>query len=328
MTCRYTLFIILFLTSFHLPAQYAPPAGQEGSTAIAADDPQIVAWAIGCEVDLGLQNILMVELGEVTNGTPDNVPGSADNLVVSLGDAGTATVTFENPIRNGEGWDFLVFENGFDDLFLELAFVEVSSDGEEFFRFPATSLTDTSEQTLTFGLTDATKINNLAGKYRGGYGTPFDLEELSEYAAVLDLENITHVRLIDVIGSVDPVLGSRDADGNLINDPFPTPFPVGGFDLDAVGVIHQNIDVAVEEFVLGPVKLFPNPVAIGQTLNLQSPIDFELESVLLMDFSGKIVKQWSGDQMALEIGAVPPGVYYLRLEAGRYSCQKLLVITD
>ena len=328
MTCRYTFLFTLLVTSFLLKAQFAPPAGQEGSTAIAADDPLIVAWATSCEVDRGLQNILMVELGEVTNGEPENVPGPADNLVVSLGDAGTATVTFENPIRNGDGWDFLVFENGFDDVFLELAFVEVSSDGEQFFRFPATSLTDTSEQTLTFGLTDATKINNLAGKYRGGYGTPFDLEELSTYADVLDLENITHVRLIDVIGSVDPVLGSRDADGNLINDPFPTPFPVGGFDLDAVGVIHQNVDVAVEEVALNSLKLFPNPVSSGKNLNLQYDMDIKMEWVLLLDFSGKIVKRWLGESRVLDIGAVSPGVYYLCLKTGNYSCQKLFVVTD
>ena len=58
-----------------------------------------------------------------------------------------ATVTFASPIYNGEGPDFAVFENGFDIddeydptgvlHFLELAFVEVSSDGENFFRFPA-----------------------------------------------------------------------------------------------------------------------------------------------------------------------------------------------
>ena len=39
----------------------------------------------------------------------------------------------------------------------------------------------TEIQVETFGSIDATKINNfLAGKYRGGYGVPFDLNELKD----------------------------------------------------------------------------------------------------------------------------------------------------
>ena len=45
--------------------------------------------------------------------------------------------------------------------FLELDFVEVSSDGVNYFRFPATSYTDTTVQTGSFGSTDATKINKI-----------------------------------------------------------------------------------------------------------------------------------------------------------------------
>jgi len=62
--------------------------------------------------------------------------------VLSLGDMGQATLTFDVEIEDGEGWDFAVFENSLDDTFLELAFVEVSSDGEDFYLFPAVSLTD------------------------------------------------------------------------------------------------------------------------------------------------------------------------------------------
>ncbi len=322
---RYILCFGLLLFGVSLQAQFAPPAGQEGSTAIAADDPQIIGWATGCEVDLGLQNILMVELGQVTNGQPENVPGPADNLVVSLGDAGLATLTFEHPIRNGEGWDFLVFENGFDDVFLELAFVEVSSDGQQFVRFPATSLTDTTEQTLTFGVTDATKVNNLAGKYRGGYGTPFDLEELSEFSDILDLQNITHVRLIDVIGSIDPALGSRDFYGNLINDPFPTPFPVGGFDLDAVGVIHQNVDVAADDLFLNGLKVFPNPVVSGQTLRIEHERNQNFKAILFMDLSGRVLKRLETGNEAIKMQGIAPGLYFLSLEGEERVVRKVVV---
>ena len=42
---------------------------------------------------------------------------------------------------NGNSWDFCVFENAFNDSFLELGFVEVSSNGNDFYRFPSTSFT-------------------------------------------------------------------------------------------------------------------------------------------------------------------------------------------
>ncbi|MCP4297689.1 MAG: T9SS C-terminal target domain-containing protein, partial [Proteobacteria bacterium] len=265
--------------------QFAPPVGEEGTTAIAADDLLIKGWAIACEAERGPQDITMPELGLTTNGSIENIPGIADNLVISLGDGGVATVTFEHPITNGEGWDFAVFENGFDDVFLELAFVEVSSDGQHFFRFPATSLTDTTTQTATFGLTDATKINNLAGKYRGGYGTPFDLEELMEFSDQIDLDNITHVRVIDVVGSINPEWGSRDGFGSFVNDPFPTPFPVGGFDLDAVAVLNQNVDVGFSNLETAnfTIEIYPNPVSSEEYLTIDYPEVVSCSEIQLSD---------------------------------------------
>ena len=184
--------------------------------------------------------------------------------------------------------------------FLELAFVEVSSDGNNFFRFNSVSLTPTNTQVGGFGVLDTTNLHNLAGKYCAGYGTPFDLEELKDVNSLLDVNSITHVRIIDVVGYVQPAdfsgdgivnfidysifaaaylsepndenwnqdcdiaqpadniidmldlawfvdewlsennYASYDSQGHQINDPWPTPFPTGGFDLDAVGVIHQN----------------------------------------------------------------------------------------
>ena len=61
--------------------------------------------------------------------------------MVSLGKGGSITLSFDPPVSNGDGWDFAVFENGFEDTFLELAYVEVSSDGVVFVRFDNASLT-------------------------------------------------------------------------------------------------------------------------------------------------------------------------------------------
>lgn len=235
---------------------YAPAAGQPGSTAIAASDPSIVAWgsAVGTVVR-GPYDISDPGSPLVSFGNPDAVLGPANgydpgtglpvtspDAVLSLGDGGSITVLFARPITNGPNAYFAVFENGFNDTFLELAFVEVSSDGTSFFRFPNHSLTQTTTQvdqnsTTTNGL-DPTNLDGFAGKYRVGFGTPFDLDALADTPG-LDLTHITAVRLVDVVGSIDPLYGTFDSDGHLINDPWPTGFNTGGFDLDAIGVLHQ-----------------------------------------------------------------------------------------
>ena len=138
-------------------------------------------------------------------GDENSAIGQAgQNGVVSLGDGGTATLTFPNSIYNGPGFDFAVFENGFatsDSMaFLEFAFVEVSSDGVNFIRFHSTSLIQDSIQIPMTGI-NCSLVNNLAGKYTYGFGTPFDLEELMNEPA-LDVNHITHIRLIDVVGSI------------------------------------------------------------------------------------------------------------------------------
>ena len=191
-------------------------------------------WATTCFLSRGLQDISNSILGLASSGDSSMALGKAQNNgAVSLGDGGFAICTFPFLIADGPGYDFAVFENSFDDSFLELAFVEVSSDGINFYRFSSHSKTDTINQTSTFGLTDATKLNNLAGKYRGGFGTPFDLSELYKKQG-LNIQAITHIKIKDVVGSLQKPYATFDSFNNKINDPWPTPFPSSGFDLDAI----------------------------------------------------------------------------------------------
>ena len=78
----------------------------------------------------------------------------------------------------------------------------------------------------------------MAGKYRANYGTPFDLEDISDVDG-LDVSAISYIKLIDVIGSINDNYCSFDHLGNKINDPLPTAYTQSGFDLDALGVIHE-----------------------------------------------------------------------------------------
>jgi len=201
------LLVLAVSSSVAFAGPYAPPAGEPNSTAIHMNDANFVAWATGITVERGYNDINNPNLGYASYGDDANALGKADGDsygVVSLGDGGVATLTFDYPITNGNGYDFAVFENAFDDTFLELAFVEVSSDGNNFFRFDSVSLTPTNVQVSSFGTLDATNLHNLAGKYRQGYGTPFDLEELKDVNSLLDVNFVTHVRIIDVVGFVEP----------------------------------------------------------------------------------------------------------------------------
>jgi hypothetical protein len=235
-----------------LSGPYSPPPGQPGSAAIPYyvqngtpnEDPRILGWASQVtELKRGPEIITKPDGFLAAWGTEADVLGAADAYgsdnfnVLSLGDGGSITLKFPVPIGNGPGPDLAVFENAFSDSFLELAFVEVSSNGVTFHRFPAISLTQTDTQIGGFGLLDTTYIHNLAGKYRSGFGTPFDLAELAGIDD-LDIGLITHVRIVDVIGSIDPIYGSRDSQGNLINDPWSTEWEAGGFDLDAVAYLN------------------------------------------------------------------------------------------
>ena len=290
--------------------------GTEGCTAIALDDVRIKGWATGCTVVRGSSNLSDPNAADVSYGDESAGVGPASTSTleaVSLGDGGMATLTFGTPIANGDGFDFAVFENSFDDYFLELAVVEVSSDGEHFVRFPATSLTQTHTQIGSYGQVDATFINNLAGKYRVGWGTPFDLEELRD-SANLDINNITHVRIIDVVGSIDPQYGSYDAFGHLVNDPFPTVSHSGGFDLEGVCVLNQN-NTGIEEVSESSMKLYPNPANNKARLTI-APQANRNEAVLY-DVTGRKVVAYTVEAGAtgieLNTSTLANGVYMLRL---------------
>lgn len=268
--------VVLFIlaASISFGQSFAPAAGQIGSTAIHKDSTAIINWGNGIAVSRGFLNSADPLLGSASFGLDNFGLGiaEADGItVVSLGDGGSATLTFPRPIRNEIGPDFAVFENGFADNYMEFAHVEVSSDGINFIRFPSVSETPLLPQLDNFSYGDCRYVHNLAGKYRQGFGTPFDLQEL-ENSPNLNVSFITHVRLIDVVGSTDPNFGTTDSFGNLINDSYPTEFPAGGFDLDAIAVLHElpletAPDLAVESF---QINVFPNPTPGELTIQSES----------------------------------------------------------
>jgi len=230
---------------------------------------------------------------------PNKALGEAagDNLdVVSLGDLeqsqigvglkpGQIILSFSKPVRDCNGYDFVVFENGLvsnyntgggsvkGQMFAELGYVEVSSNGVDFVRFPSVSLT--TGLVGMYGTIEISDVYNLAGKHPNGEGvctgTPFDLREIAqeEYvvSGVVDINNISYVRIVDIPGSGDfedeavkhIEAGSRPewdyfANNHSIYDAWLT-LESGGVDLEAVGVLEEqnysadiNLDSVVDMF--------------------------------------------------------------------------------
>ena len=291
-------------------------AESTGCQAIKFDNPSILGWATSCVITRGYQCIDSATT-YASYGTDNDGVGPSSNStgegVVSLGDAGYAVLTFGMPITNGEGYDFAVFENALNHTFLELAFVEVSSDGEHYYRFPSVSNTQTTQQIGNGGALDATNLHNLAGKYKVGWGTPFDLEELAGYSN-LDINNVTHVRVVDVVGSINPMVGTTDKNGHIINDPYPTAFHTSGFDLSGVAVMNgwTPTPSAVNEYQQEiSFMAYPNPcqnVLNISTVTINEPIS-------LFNATGQQI--WSGmtqdTYFQLDMQSYPAGMYMLQI---------------
>ena len=318
--------LLLALVPTMLWAQFAPEAGVAGTTAMHADSSAFVAWATGVEVERGPMNITDPSLGMASFGPDLSValgkPGGTMD-VVSLGDGGSATLTFASPIYNGPGPDFAVFENGLVNAqdnticFLELAFVEVSSDGVNFFRFPAVSKVQNTEQLGGFDCIHASLIHNFAGKYAVFYGTPFDLDEVEDNA-LLNKNKITHVRIIDVVGNIDPEYASYDSEGHAVNDPWPTPFNSCGFDLDAVGVIYDIAHYDVPESQMEAVAVYPNPVKDRMTVQAEN-----LQSVEVYNLVGQLVM--TSTSSVIDMNDMNEGIYFVRVMADGKTVTKRVV---
>ena len=321
---RIHLILVGLISASVFAQSYPPAAGQEGSTAIAHDSELFVAWANDSEIERGFIDISNPDTQDqgsnyASYGTANDAVGIADGAVVSLGDRGMAILTFEKPIGNGAGFDFAVFENSFSDTFLELAFVEVSSDGVNYFRFPAHSETQTDTQVGGFGAVDPTYINNLAGKYRAMFGTPFDLDDVEDNA-LLDKNNITHVKLIDVVGSIAPEFASYDSLGNAVNDPFPTPFWSSGFDLDAVGVINEAT-MNVEDLSAENLKIYPNPADNFFYINTNEKVQIEI-----FNTAGQVVLQTqSQNNDKINVSGLSKGIYFIKInDKGKTTLHRLI----
>jgi hypothetical protein len=307
------IFFLFILPVFVHAQSFHPAPGNPGTNAIKKDSSCFISWASGGTVQRGYLNIADTTItisgsNRASYGNLNLALGPASGSVtdvLSLGDSGVATLSFDQFIMDGPGYDFAVFENGFMDDYIEMAHVEVSSDGVHFFRFPSTTEIPTTVQASNATYTDCRMINNLAGKYRIGYGTPFDLSDLPNDPN-LNKSAVTLVRIIDAIGSVSGHV-TTDQFGTTINDPYPTAFESGGFDLEAIGIINGTLGLPDLDAL--NAQALPNPA----TDQVQISLNGEAELMLYSADGRLILSKKHLDSSFISVEELSPGVYYLQV---------------
>ncbi|MBE0676251.1 MAG: T9SS type A sorting domain-containing protein [Bacteroidales bacterium] len=301
--CRAAVQILFFLL-FSTGTTLSQPGYEDYP--VHRNNKAIIAWAKNCVVVRGLARIDDPSSDYASFGVAADATGPADDYVVSLGDGGVAICSLTETARNNPGPDFAIFENSFDGNYLELAFVEVSTDSIRWVRFPAVSNTQTVSQIGGFGNLNSSLVYNLAGKYVSSFGTTFDLDDLSDSAGI-DINEINYIRVVDVIGTINPAFASYDSRGIIINDPWPTPFPQSGFDLDAVAVLNGNL-VGVEEDIFPVIALYPVPAGHFLTADIGSQ---KCGRIRILDAWGHQIYDWRTFEhmISIDVSLLKGGVY-------------------
>ncbi|HOO71476.1 MAG TPA: Ig-like domain-containing protein [Spirochaetota bacterium] len=238
-----------------------------GDDHLDRDDSSIIAWPSACaEFIPGLDRTSASPAFDDTGAALNGEDG-----FINIGNTGSLTLVFDPPLCDGTGPDLAVFENGFSTtggLTAEYGYIEVSSDGHKFARFDTATLRDPASvpdpDTIMSGW-DTTLDWGVMGKYPAGTGDLFDLEWLKNKREVVegrvDLDRISHVRIVDIIGIdetrlmgpdesswpradhkglISSSLGNYDSSGsfgNTIFDEYPT-VGTGGLEIDTIGALH------------------------------------------------------------------------------------------
>jgi hypothetical protein len=267
-------------------------------------------------------------------GAPSGLgTGNGSAHTHSLGVAGWLSLGFGVTLVDGPGADFLVAENPFltgpGRVYAELAFVEVSSNGVDFARFPSLFFGGDGS---SFAINNVGFVSGLAGQtpvfanpanpnvdpqdvVEAG-GDAFDLADLRSHPLVVrglvQLAAIQHVRLVDVVSGQ-----SADGRGRTILDP-----SSGSADIDALTVIHHAGNVGGR----GPEVLLDIPADGNFSLTILDPdglADLDPGSLRMSLYGQPIdptpilgimtLRQLSATHVTLDLGGpLPPG-WFLQL---------------
>ncbi|MBN8706093.1 MAG: T9SS type A sorting domain-containing protein [Bacteroidetes bacterium] len=265
---------------------------------------KVLSWKFGNNTDFGQSSEFFPAnvIGNPDTAASVTVPSANPEHVVSLGLGGWIILEFtDNLIINGQGPDFVIFENVFwpggdsTRSWKEPGIVSVSEDGIHFFTFPY----------------DSVSWSGCAGTLPTiGSENPQNWPACGGNAFDLEGSGMNAVRFVKI-------------DDRSKWNPFGS-----GFDLDAVVAIN-SVPVSVSDYLEEiPHKLtlraWPNPFNPETTLNWVQPVSGRV-SFSLVSLTGETLKNWAetfsagSQQHRLALGEFSSGVYLLRIQTGFHS---------
>jgi hypothetical protein len=229
------------------------------------------------------------------------IPASAESDVLSIGIDGEIIIGVKNKvICNGEGDDFIIFENAFKNqatqkIFAEPAKVAVSWDGINYIEFPHDdwTLEGCAGKTPTNGT-----IDPFTQDSSGGDG--FDIGKLG-------LEKIRYIKITDI-----SMVVTKDE-----NHPFYSiEAMVTGFDLDAVACKYvKDEEPALVYNEVDYIRTYPNRISINSESDFEIQI-FDVQASLIAQIRNRGEYNYSTNDLAA-------GVYVIKLICGNNSSTKL-----
>ncbi len=116
-----------------------------------------------------------------------------------------------------------------------------------------------------------------------------------------------------------------DKNNNIVNDPWSTPFPSSGFDLDAVGVINQ-VPVSVMEHKKLESMISVFPTQIKDEITIVNASENNL-LVNITDLTGKniLTKEILREKTRVSLKELNAGIYFLKISNGEMSITKKII---
>jgi hypothetical protein len=115
--------------------------------------------------------------------------------------------------------------------------------------------------------------------------------------------------VVDVVGCIQDEYARYDSQGHKINDPFPTPFDTGGFDLDAVGLIHDQSSGIPDSKNTPEVRIIPDPCRSEARFFSDFAGTLHVD---ISDVTGHVLlhSEFSSG-MSINISELPDGIYFV-----------------
>jgi hypothetical protein len=135
---------------------------------------------------------------------------------------------------------------------------------------------------------------------------------------------VQYIRITDVVGSLSDPLARYDSKHKRINDPWPTPFPQSGFDLDAVAIL-RSVKNHITAEKGSTVMIYPNPASSRVFIRF---IDASDRTVSIYNSSGKIVSDRisDGSECELDVSGFGKGLYLIKIRDNHSLKSEKLII--